>query len=94
MAIALVIFACFPASARTQSSIAGFSVSTSAKGAETEAELLGSAIYSPYSNGAPAKQKRPPLASTPRSERDPDLTMTLAASAGGAFALAWLLRRI
>jgi hypothetical protein len=60
-----------------------------------ESELPGSAIYSPFSAGAAiAKQEHPAVASKASSAPEPGLTMTLAASAGGAIALAWLLYRI
>lgn len=62
---------------------------------ETEPERQGSAIYSPFSTRAPSNQEvRPPSASKARSERDPDMTMTLAAGTAGAVALIWLLHRI
>ena len=109
-AFTLAVCACVSASATPQSGIAEFRVPTTTRGTEmalvplatrsgetasgTEAEVPGSAIYSPYSNGASVKQQRPSPVSKPRSERAADLTMTLAASAGGILVLVWLLGRL
>lgn len=60
-----------------------------------ESAPVESAIYNPFSTGfILAQQERPSVVSRSLSAPEPELTMTLAASAAGAVALVWLLRRI
>jgi hypothetical protein len=59
-----------------------------------ESEQADSAIYSPFSAGASADEDPLPRTAAAPDEGDPNLTMTFAASAFGAVALVWLLRRI
>jgi hypothetical protein len=69
-------------------------VRTDQEARQGESQELGSAIYSPFSAGAIGQQEHPFVASKASIAPEPDLTMTLAASAGGAIAFAWLLYRI
>jgi hypothetical protein len=69
-------------------------VRTDQQAQDGKSEEPGSAIYSPFSAGAIAQQKRPRVAFTPSIAPEPGLMTTLAASTAGAVVLVWLLQRI
>jgi hypothetical protein len=62
--------------------------------AQPAPDSLGSALFSPFAEGGPARESTPSKTSPAPRERDPDLTMTLAASLAGVVAAVWLLRRL